>query len=318
MIENSPIALSRRDNGSFLAATPGFNSNPLGILLSPSILFLAFLICLSTASAQKLSDEALSQIRFDQKLNAQVALDLHFTDENGRLVSLAGYFSRKPVVLMLGYYQCPMLCTLVLNGLVESAEDMKWTMGRDFDLIFVSIDSHETPALASDKKQAYLRRYGRSGAAAGWHFLTGTDSAIRQLAQQVGFHYAWDTASKQFAHPSGLIVLTPQGKVAHYLFGVTYPPGDLYAALSDASAGHIASPIRQLVLLCFHYNPLTGKYSAAIMLVLRLLAVGSVLGFGWMVFALSRARRLAVAPKGLSRQFIADGGHPSPPKVPVA
>ena len=183
---------------------------------------LVFLLSAS-AGAQSLSDAALARICFDQKLNSQIKPELHFRDEQGRGQSTwETYFGRRPVLLVLGYYQCPMLCTLVLNGMVDSAQDMKWSIGRDFDVVDVSISPRETPALAAAKKESYVKQYGRSGSAQGWHFLTGQDQAIRQLADEVGFRYAYDPVSKQYAHPSGLIILTPEGKVSHYLFGVTY------------------------------------------------------------------------------------------------
>ena len=151
-----------------------------------------------------------------------------------------------------------MLCTLTLNGLVHAMDDMKWSVGREFDIINVSIDPRDTPALALAKKKNYIRQYGRAGAEAGWHFLTGNESAIRQLADEAGFHYAYDTTSKQYAHPSGLVILTPEGKISHYFFGVTYDVNDIFPrafVTGDASGNRIGSPVQRLILLCFHYNP---------------------------------------------------------------
>jgi protein SCO1/2 len=240
--------------------------------------------------AQPISDSALAQVRFDQKLNAQVPLALPFVDETGKEVRLGDYFRGKPVLLVLGYYQCPMLCTLVLNGMIESAAEMKWSIGREFDVVNVSINPNETAALAAAKKRAYVRRYGRSKAAEGWHFLTGTDPSIQRLTEEVGFHYAFDPASKEYAHPSGLIILTPQGKVSHYLMGVTYPSSDLYAALEQASSNKIGSAVRELILLCFHYNPIHGKYSGVIMGILRVLAAATPVVLLGYIFALVRGR----------------------------
>ncbi len=237
--------------------------------------------------AQTLSEDALAQIRFEQKLNAQITLSLPFQDESGKPVQLDQYFGRKPVLLVLGYYECPMLCTLVLNGMVESAADMKWSIGKDFEVVDVSISPSEGPPLAAAKKRTYVKRYGRSGAAAGWHFLTGNETSIRRLADEVGFRYAYDPASKQYAHPSGLVVLTPEGKVSRYLFGVTYAPAELFAALRQASSNQVGSPIQQLILLCFHYNPITGKYSGTIIVILRLLGGATVLGLLGLVVALA-------------------------------
>lgn len=257
-----------------------------------SFLLLAACFWVSSACfAQPLSDDALTQIRFDQKLNVQVSSDLLFHDEEGRAVRLGQYFGRKPVVLVLGYYECPMLCSLVLNGMVASMQDVKWSIGREFDVLNVSIDPHETPALAAAKKRNYLKSYGRPGAADGWHFLTGDDAAIHQLAAEVGFRYAYDPVAKQYAHPSGLIILTPEGKVSQYVFGVTYQPKELASSLKAAAGSQVGSPAQQLFLLCFHYNPVTGKYSLAILNILRLMAVATILGLGLLFFVLVRRGR---------------------------
>ncbi len=265
-----------------------------------------FLLAASFVRAQTLSDTNLAEIRFEQKLNAQVSPGLPFRDDEGREVRFGQYLGRKPVLLVLGYYECPMLCTLVLNGMVESAADMKWSIGREFEVVNVSINPRETSALAAAKKRAYVKRYGRSGAADGWHFLTGNETAIRQLANEVGFRYAYDAGSKQYAHPSGLVVLTPTGKVSGYLFGVTFSPKDLYAALQGASGNQIGSPIQQLILLCFHYNPVTGKYSGLIIVLLRVMGAVTILGFLVLLVQLVRRGRaaqaaLAAAKPGLSK-----------------
>jgi protein SCO1/2 len=262
------------------------------------------LLPLSASPAQTLSDDALAQIRFDQNLGTQVSPALPFRDETGRDVHLSDYFAQKPVVLVMGYYECPMLCTLVLNGFLESAADLKWSIGRDFEVLDVSINPAETPSLAAAKKRSYLKCYGRSGAADGWHFLTGNDAAIRQLSGEVGFRYAYEPASKQYAHPSGLIILTPSGKISGYLFGVSYASKDLYAALQRASSHQIGSPLQQFILLCFHYNPITGKYSSAIIGVLRLLSFGTVVGLAFLLVALARRSRAR------------NGSQPQPPPGP--
>jgi protein SCO1/2 len=181
---------------------------------------------------------------------------------------------------MLGYYGCPMLCTLVSNGLVEGMQDLKWDVGKQFEVIDVSISPSEKPPLAAAKKREYLRSYGRPGADGGWHFLTGDESSIRRLAEAVGFRYAYDSAIKQYAHPSGVIVLTPQGKVSQYLFGVEFPGKDLNAALKNASASRSGSPIRQLLLVCFHYSPITGKYGSLILNSVRAIGIGTLLALG--------------------------------------
>jgi len=225
------------------------------------------------APAQPLSDDALRKISFDQKPGAQISPGLRFRDEDGKLVRLGDYLGKKPVVLVLGYYGCPMLCSFVLNSMIGGLQDIKWEIGNQFEVINVSIDPSETSALAAAKKKAYVRRYGRPGAGAGWHFLTGDEKDIHRLAAEVGFNYAYDAAAKQYAHPSGLVILTPQGKVAHYLSGVVFSAQELNDALADASASKIGSPIRNLFLLCFHYSPITGKYGAIIMVCVRVFGV---------------------------------------------
>jgi protein SCO1/2 len=239
-------------------------------------------------ASQQLSDSALVAIKFDQKLNNQVSLDLSFHDENGKSVQLANYFGRRPVVLILGYYECPMLCSLVLNGAIEAMQDLKLDAGKDFEVVNVSVDPRETPALAAGKKRVYIKRYGRPGAAEGWHFLTGNDAAIRKLTDEVGFRYAYDPEAKQFAHPSGLVILTPDGKVSHYIFGVTFSPTELDAALRDAQVKKIGSPIEQFVLLCFHYSPITGKYGKLIMTLVRVSGVATAGALGFVAFRRGR------------------------------
>ncbi|PYI85330.1 MAG: SCO family protein [Verrucomicrobia bacterium] len=260
------------------------------------ILFLAvFPLHARAAAISSLSDETLIRIKFDQKLGAQVTLTLPFHDENGKPVKLGDYFGQKPVILVLGYYGCPMLCTLVLNGAVESLHDLKLDLGNQFDVINVSIDPGEKPELAAAKKRIYIKRYGRRGAAEGWHFLTGEASAIKQLANEVGFRYAYDPRIKQYAHPSGIIVLTPEGKVARYFFGINYAPGELDTALREASVHKVGSPMEQLILLCFHYNPLTGKYGNLIMTLVRVGGVTTLLGMAAIiVVAAHRSRRQRV------------------------
>jgi protein SCO1/2 len=224
--------------------------------------------------AQTLPDNVLRKIAFDQNLGARISLDLSFLDEQGKPVRLGDYFGKRPVVLVLGYYDCPMLCTLVLNGMISGLQDIKLEMGRDYEVVNVSIDPHETPALAAAKKRSYVTRFGQPNAANGWHFLTGSEPSIRKLASEVGFNYAFDPASHQYAHPSGLVILTPGGKVSQYLSGVVFSSADLSRALAGAGEGKVGSPVEQLYLLCFHYSPLSGKYSGLILMVVRLISVG--------------------------------------------
>lgn len=259
---------------------------------------LAWLTIALSLSAQALTDEQLSNIRFDQKLNSQISLDLPFRDESGKTVTLGSYFGEKPVVLVLGYYTCPMLCTLTFNGMVESMEDMKWSIGDQFNVVHVSIDPKETSGLALAKKQTYLKRYGRPGAAAGWHFLTGDEPQIKKLCDEAGFHYAYDPTVKQYAHPSGLIILTPDGKASKYFFGVTFSSPELFAALQAASTHKVGSPIERLLLLCFHYSPIHGKYGVLIMTLLRVFGAVTLAIMAWaaiVLFRREKQRRLASA-----------------------
>jgi protein SCO1/2 len=232
----------------------------------------------AAAESQALTDATLSSIQFDQKINQQLSLDLRFRDEDGKNVRLGNYFGKRPVILNLGYYGCPMLCSLVLNGMVESLQDLKMDMGNQFEVISVSIDPTETPALAAAKKRTYLKRYGREGAESAWHFLTGNATAIKTLAHEAGFNYAYDAGIKQYAHPSGLIIATPDGKIARYFFGINYPPLELATVLKNAGAGHTGSKIEQLALLCFHYSPLHGKYANIVMLFVRITCLATLVG----------------------------------------
>jgi protein SCO1/2 len=269
-----------------------------------------------SANAQSLTENQLLQISFDQKLNSQVSLDLPFRDENGKAVTLRNYFGEKPVVLVLGYYSCPMLCTLTFNGMVEAMNDMRWNIGKEFTVVQVSIDPKETAELAAAKKQSYVRKYGRAGAGAGWHFLTGDEQDIRKLADEVGFHYAYDPSIKQYAHPSGLVILTPDGKVAKYFFGVKFAPAELYASLQDASKSKVGSPIERLVLLCFHYSPIKGKYGALIMSIVRILGAATLVGIAWLFIAMiRRERKRAVLASLTASQTPADSLAETPRKV---
>jgi protein SCO1/2 len=205
----------------------------------------------------------LAGVGFDQNLGAQVPLDLVFRDETGAAVELGTYFGRRPVILVLSYYECPMLCTLVLNGLASGLKPVSFAPGEDFEIVTVSFDPREQPELAAKKKANYVELYGRPGAATAWHFLTGEEPAIRALTRAVGFRYRYDAASNQFAHAAGIMVLTPAGQISRYLFGIEYAPKDIRLALVEASAGKIGSFVDQLLLFCFHYDPETGKYGAA-------------------------------------------------------
>lgn len=247
--------------------------------LLTAVLF-AFWLPACMRAHNSLTDEDLLRIKFDQHLGAQVQTSLAFRDDTGKAVRFGDYFGARPMVLVLGYYRCPMLCSLVLNGMTESLRDLKWSAGRDFDVLFVGIDPGETPALAAEKKANYLRDYGRPGSASGWHFLTGTAEPIRTLADEIGFRYAYDPATKQFAHPSGFVILTPQGTVSRYFFGVTFAPSQVDTALREAAARKIGSPVQELILLCCQYDPFRGKYGSLAMNLVRTGGIGMTLLLG--------------------------------------
>lgn len=242
----------------------------------------------SIAAAQPARPAALRGVGIDQKLDQQVPLDLPFVDESGRAVELQQYFGKRPVVLALVYYQCPMLCNLVLNGLVYSLDKISLAPGKDYELVTVSFDPRETHELAAAKKQNYVEKFDRPGVAAGWHFLTGQDGPIRSLADSVGFQYSYNPVTNQFAHAAGIIVLTPQGRVARYFFGINYQPQDVRLGLVEASANKIGSPVDQFLLYCFHYDPAQGKYGLVIMNVLRALGSATVLAMGALILVLLR------------------------------
>jgi len=223
----------------------------------------------------------LTEIGLDQRLNEQLPLDLPFRDETGREVTLAQYFGERPVILTLVYYECPMLCTQVLNGLVSALGVLQFSIGEEYDVLTISFDPGETPALAAGKKAAYVERYDRSGAERGWHFLTGSPRSIAAITEAVGFRYAYNEGVDQFAHVSGFMVLTPEGRLSRYFYGIEYGPRDIRLALIEAADSRIGSAVDQLFLYCFHYDPKSGKYSFAIMRLVRLaglLTVGAIVG----------------------------------------
>jgi protein SCO1/2 len=237
------------------------------------------------------STEVLKKVGIDQRLDSQLPLELRFRDEAGRDVRLGDYFKNgKPVVLTLVYYECPMLCNQVLNGAVGTFQALPFTAGREFEVVTVSFDPREGPELAAKKKETYLKRYRREGAAEGWHFLTGDKESIDALAQATGFRYVWDDESKQFAHASAIMVATPEGRLSHYFYGIEYSPKDLRLALVEASSGKIGSPVDALILYCYHYDPSTGRF-APVMAVLRAAGVLTVAGVVALLLFLRRRTR---------------------------
>lgn len=242
--------------------------------------------------------KALNDVGIDQKLPEQLPLDLEFRNESGEAVKLGKYFGNKPVVLSLVFYECPMLCNQVLNGMASAFRVMSFRPGNEFEVITVSFDSRETPSLAAGKKStyvAYLPEEKRAGAASGWHFLTGDETNIKRLTDAIGFRYHFDEATNQFAHASAIYVATPQGKLARYFYGIEYPPRDLRLGLIEASENKIGSPVDQLLLYCYHYDPATGKYGAVVMNMIRLGGIATVVA---MLTLLLLLRRRGPAARG--------------------
>jgi protein SCO1/2 len=262
-----------------------------------STLFASLFLVATAANAQAISSnvkpEILDQIGIEQRLNESIPLDLTFHDETGKSVQLQKYFGKKPVVLALVYYECPMLCSMVLNGLLKSLNVLSFDVGKEFDILTVSFDPAETPALAAAKKTSYLSKYARPAAENGWHFLTGDQESIKKLTEAVGFKYIKDPLTGQFVHASGIMVLTPTGKLSKYFYGVEYSSRDLKLGLMEASTNKIGSPVDQLLLYCYHYDPATGKYGMAIMNVIRVAGIATVLAIGSFMLIMLRRDRVA-------------------------
>jgi protein SCO1/2 len=239
----------------------------------------------------------LSRIAIDQRIGHQVPSDIPFVDENGRDVTLGDYFGKRPVVLALVYYECPMLCTQVLNGLVSALGVLNFEAGREFDVVAVSFNPKEGPGLAAQKKAAYLERYGRPQSAAGWHFLTGSQASIDRLTDAVGFRYEYDEKIGQFAHGAAIEVLTPKGNIAKYFYGIEYSPRDLRLGLIEAADERIGSVVDDVLLFCYHYDPSSGKYGTSILRMVRAGGVLTVLAFA-IFLTLSLRRDHAVAGSG--------------------
>ena len=217
----------------------------------------------------------LRSVGIDQKLGAQVPVDVPFIDEDGRPAALRQFLG-KPVILALVYYQCPSLCNMVLNGVLRSVRNLTMTAGNEYDIVAVSFDSRETPEMAAAKKASYVKGYSRPGAEQGWHFLSGSAASSKMLADSVGFHFAYDSGTNQFAHGSAIMLLTPEGRVARYFYGIDYPERDVRLGLVEASNRTIGSAVDQVMLYCYHYDPSKGKYGMVIMNVLRLAGIATV------------------------------------------
>ena len=253
--------------------------------------FERFCLCDGIAQATDPAKDPNRDIRFEQRLNQVITMDEHFTDELGNTVRLDQYFHQRPVILELGYYACPMLCGVVLNALVQGLQDLPPTLAkRDFNFIFVSIDPNESPGLAKNKLGNYLRRYGWAPAAERWHFLTGAEPAIKRLADQIGFRYRYDQISKQYVHPSGLVVLTPNGKISSYLLGIEFPAKNLDCSITLAREDGVSAPVSPLLLLCFCPNVAPGTIAYVVLIIMRLAAVLTLIALGVIIYRAHRRR----------------------------
>ena len=230
----------------------------------------------------------LKNVGIQQNLNQQIPPDLMFTDDLGRKVRLGDYFGQKPLILNFVYYNCPMLCGEELSGLESALRVLKFDIGKEFEVVTISFDPKDTPEAAAKKKEQVLRRYHRPGAERGWHFLVGQPDAIDAATKAAGFQYEYDQKTGQFAHSTAILVLTPQGKIAQYYYGIEYPPKDLRLALVEASQNRIGNVVDELLLYCYHYDPEKGKYSATVMRVLRLMGIATMLCIGTLLFVMIR------------------------------
>jgi protein SCO1/2 len=255
---------------------------------------IAFLLTAAGAPGQISQEKIAARAGLEQKLNSEIPLDALFRDEHGNAVPLRSFVHGKPVILALAYYECPNLCTLVLNGVLQTAQELTFDAGKEYEIIVVSFDPRERPALAAAKKQIYIQRYGRADSTNGWHFLTGDRSAIARLAESVGYRFAYDEATRQFAHPSAIMILTPDGKVVRYFPGIEYPPRDVRLALIEASHNRVGSLADRVYLLCFHYNPATGKYGPLIARVIQVVGIGTAAAItGYILWMLRREHHFA-------------------------
>jgi len=232
------------------------------------------------------------KVGIEQHLDAQLPLDTMFRDETGRVVRLSEYANgSRPLLLVFMYYRCPMLCSMVMEGVVSTLTALKFDAGKEYDVVTISIDPRDTPRDAAAKKEKYVKRYGRLETAGAWHFLTGPESAIRKITNTAGFQYAYDPQSDQFAHATTLIVLTPRGRISRYLYGFEYKPRDVRLALVEASSNKIGTATDAVLLLCYHYDPVTGKYSRSAMAFVRAGGLATVAGLAGFIFVMIRREK---------------------------
>ncbi len=237
---------------------------------------------------------ALMEVGIEQRLGEQLPLEAVLKDEDGNAVKLGDYFAKgRPVIIAFVYYECPMLCNQVLNGLTGSLKGMSIDAGKDFDVIALSFDARENDkaALAKNKKASYMERYARPGSENGWHFLTGSEESILAVTRAAGFNFKWDEKSNQFAHAGAVMIATPDGKISRYLYGIDYAPKDLKFAVMESAEARVGSPVEQLMLYCYHYDPSTGKYGLSVLRVMRIGGVATLLGLGAMLFVFWRRNK---------------------------
>jgi protein SCO1 len=276
-------------------------ASSLGVLL----LISASALVGSSAPASAQPGGALKEVAFDQNLNAQIPLTTKFVDEQGQKVMLSDYFGKRPVILVMGYSNCPMLCSKVAEQMIRSLKVLDASVGKEFDILTVSINPKETPEQADKQRRTYLKRYSREGAEAGWHALTGDEQSISRLAKAVGFKYTYNPKLNLYAHAAGFVLLTPSGRVSRYFYGVEFPAREMKPALADASESKIGSPIDRLLMYCYDYDPDTGKYTFAIMNAIRVFGVATALALGTFMFVMFRRdRRMAFATKASNPNFL--------------
>lgn len=249
------------------------------------------MIAVPLRAQQQGAPAILREVSITQRLNQQIPPEIVFRDENGTAVHLGDFFGKKPIVLSLVYFDCPALCTEVLNGELRTMKAISLNLGRDFDAVTISFEPKDTPSLAKAKRDVYAGQYGRPGAAENWHFLTGEQQSIDALTQAVGFHYAYDSSARQYAHAAAIMVLTPDGRMARYFYGVQYPARDFRLGLVEASQGKIGTPTDRAMLYCFQYDPMTGKYGLVVMNVVRAGGLLTVLALGIFMWVMFRRER---------------------------
>jgi protein SCO1 len=259
-------------------------------------------------SAETVRPPILKDVGIDQRLGQSLPLDAIFQDEEGHAVRLGQYFVGRPVILVLAYYNCPMLCTQVFNGLTSSLRVLSFDAGKEFEVVAVSFDPHDRPEDAQAKKKPYVAQYGRPGAAAAWHFLTGSTASIERLTQAVGFHYRYDDSIGQFAHASAIYIATPEGALSRYFYGIEYAPRDLRLGLIEASNHRIGNPVDQILLFCYHYDPKLARYSAAVLSLVRFGGVAAVIVLSAFLMVMWRRDRRRDAARRAGVQPPAAGG----------